>query len=84
MWTYFPLVMAGRFDDAFDALDEVCRDTGSLDDENNRFINLCARALRASSNSDDPLHDQLIGQAKKLKPKASVRMWSQLDRADGS
>jgi hypothetical protein len=79
MWTYFPLVLAQRFDEAFDILDDVCRETGSSDDENDRFINLCARALRASSNGDAPLHDQLIRQAKNLKPRSSVRMWSQLD-----
>jgi hypothetical protein len=83
MWTYFPLAMAGRFDEAFDALDEVCRATDPLDGEDDRFINLCARALRASYHGDVPLHDQLIRQAKKLKPKSSVRMWSQLDGANG-
>ena len=79
MWTYFPLAMAGRFDDAFDALDEACRETDGLSETNSRFVNLCARALRASSNGDGPLHEYLIRQAKKLKPKMSVRMWSQLD-----
>jgi hypothetical protein len=78
MWTYFPLAMEGRFDEAFDALDEVCRNTDGLADDNDRFINFCARALRASSHGDSPLHDRLIEQAKKLMPKASVRMWSQL------
>jgi hypothetical protein len=58
MWTYFPLAMAGRFDEAVDALDEVCRATDPLDGEDDRFIDLCARALRASYHGDVPLHDQ--------------------------
>ena len=79
LWTYFPLVLTDQFEQAFHTLDDVCRDTENSDDENDRFINLCARALRASSNGDAPLHDILILAARKLKPKSSVRMWSQLD-----
>lgn len=60
MWTYFPLVLADRFDEAFYTLDDVCRETDSSDDESDRFINLCARALRAASNGDSALHDRLI------------------------
>ena len=82
MWTYFPLAMAGRFDEAFEALDGVSSETDGLADENDHFINLCARALRASSHNDGPLHDQLIQQAKKLNPKSSIKMWSQLDGID--
>ena len=82
MWTYYPLVLVGRFDDAFDVLDEVCRETDYLEDVDNRFINLCARAARASHGDDIPLRDNLIMQASRLKPKSSVRMWTQLDGPD--
>jgi hypothetical protein len=80
MWTFYPLAMAGRFDEAFDILDEVSRETDGLEDDNSRFVNLCVRAARASSNGQSSLHDHLILQAKRLSPKSSVRMWSQLDR----
>lgn len=80
MWTYYPLILANRFEDAFDILDQVCQETDNLDDENSRFINLCARATRASTNGDYPLHEKLLHQAGLLKPKVAVKMWSQFNK----
>jgi hypothetical protein len=77
MWTYYPLVLLDRLDEAFDILDEVCRETEGSDDENVRFVNLCARATRAEINDDEPLRERLVYQAKQLKPKAAVKMWSE-------
>jgi len=84
MWSYYPLVGSKRFDEAFEVLDEVCRTTDRVEGENGRFVNLCARAARASSHGDYPLRDELLRQARKLKPKSAARMWSQLDQSDGS
>ena len=84
MWSYYPLVGTKRFDEAFEVLDEVCRETNGVDSENGNFVNLCARAARASSHGDLPLRDQLLRQASRLKPKSATRMWLQLDGSDGS
>ena len=83
MWSYYPLVGTKRFDEAFEILDEVCRETDGVVSENANFVNLCAGAARASSHGDFPLRDELLRQARRLKPKSATRMWSQLDGTDG-
>ena len=77
MWSYYPLVLENRYEEAFEVIDEVCRETDDLDDVDGRFVNLCSRAIRASYESAEPLRDQLLRQASLLKPKYSVKMWSQ-------
>ena len=77
MWSYYPLVLADRYDEAFEIIDEVCRETDDRDDVDGQFVNLCSRAMRASYESAEPFRDQLLRQASLLKPKRSVKMWSQ-------
>jgi len=77
MWSHYPLVLANRYDEAFEIIDEVCRETDDRDDVDGRFVNLCARAVRAGYESAEPLRDQLLRQASLLKPKGSVKIWSQ-------
>ena len=78
-WSYYPLVLNGDFDLAFDMLDDICRDTERAHDEESRLINLCARAARAQTHGDKPLQQELLRQAKLVKTKLVVRRWAMLD-----
>lgn len=78
MWSYYPLVLQHRYDEAFEVIDEVCRETECRDDVDGRFVNPCSRAIRASYESAEPLREELLRQASVLKPKHPIKAWSPL------